>query len=204
MSAHSTAEMNLVWVGWVRGETVWLSRFPAVLKMRFVVEAKMQTQQHLPVIGCGNPLRRDDGVGSRVRRDFSLRTGPRPPKYRLFHRTPRHFPRPIIGFPRASGVFPRAIITFPRSPETFPRAISGFPRHRTLSPGHLAVSPGDLGRSPGHLDVPNASEVASSEQFMRFNAKSVVGRVTPCAPLFSAISSVKPSKHIKNATNIKT
>jgi hypothetical protein len=176
--------------------------------MRFVEEAKMQTQQHLPVIGYGNPLRRDRGVGSRVRRDFSLRTGPRPPKYRLFPRTPRHFPRPII---------------------RFPRAISGFPRHRTLSPGHLAVSPGhlavspgDLGRSPVRLDALNASEVASSEQFMRFNSKSVVGRVTPCAPVFAdghhcqptpggqrtdrpaCHFSVKPSKHIKNATNIKT
>jgi hypothetical protein len=156
--------------------------------MRFVEEAKMQTQQHLPVIGCGNPLRRDDGVGSRVRRDFSLRTGPRPPKYRLFHRTPRHFPRTIIRFPRASGVFPRAIIHFPRAIIQFPRAISGFPRHRTLSPGHLAVSPVVFGCSPGRLNALNASEVAYIEQFMRFNAKSVVGRVTPCAPLFSAIS----------------
>jgi hypothetical protein len=189
--------------------------------MRFVEEAKMQTQQHLPIIGCGNPLRRDDGVGSRVRRDVSLRTGSRPPKYRLFHRTPRHFPRPIIRFPRAFGAFPRAIIHFPRRPEPFPRAISGFPRHRTLSPGQLAFSPGDFGRSPVRLDALNASEVAYIEQFMHFNAKSV-GRVTPCAPVFAdghhcqptpggqrtdrptCHFSVKPSKHIKNATNIKT
>jgi hydrogenase maturation protease len=39
---------------------------PQILKTESVEEMKIQTRQHLLVIGYGNTLRRDDGVGPRV------------------------------------------------------------------------------------------------------------------------------------------
>ena len=109
----------------------------------------------------------------------------RHPEVRLFHRTSRQFP-PNYRFPPGFGAFPRG--NYPVPPETgaFPRRpLPGSPRHRTLSPAQLASSPDVLGVPPGLLDAPNATEAADFVQFMRFNAKSAVGRVTPCAPLFS-------------------
>ena len=74
-----------------------------------------------------------------------------------------------------------------------PAQLAGSPEQLAGSPAHLAISPGVLGCSPGRLDAPNASEAAYIGQFRDFNAKLVVGRVTPCAPVFADSHHYQPT-----------